>query len=201
MLNTRALSAMYLPVALPTKFCCGMQRCEVCHQGCRSQRTDSWVGHQCMRVSIPKAQLGDRQAQDCAAHVLFRKVLILRAQSAKPLYELVGCVGITPLSRRTNQMQEAWVYSHDGPIRRRKRGYILMTDQSDAGSADDWKQYRQGFSGDVDATLRRRYLRADNPEMELKATLDNVLSQRILVQHHKTANIIDKHMYTPPWGP
>eukprot|EP00959_Pyramimonas_sp_CCMP1952_P338046 7079289-Pyramimonas_sp.AAC.1 len=36
--------------------------------------------------------------------------------------------------------QETWVYSHDGPIRRsgpigrRKRGYILTTDQSDAGS-------------------------------------------------------------------
>eukprot|EP00976_Prorocentrum_cordatum_P066505 1178340-Prorocentrum_minimum.AAC.4 len=32
-------------------------------------------------------------------------------------------VGI--FSRRTNQTQEAWVYSHDGPIRHRKRGYIL----------------------------------------------------------------------------
>eukprot|EP00959_Pyramimonas_sp_CCMP1952_P178205 3725269-Pyramimonas_sp.AAC.1 len=29
----------------------------------------------------------------------------------------------------------AWVYSHDGLIRRRKREYVLMTDQSDAGSA------------------------------------------------------------------
>eukprot|EP00959_Pyramimonas_sp_CCMP1952_P177871 3717558-Pyramimonas_sp.AAC.1 len=29
---------------------------------------------------------------------------------------------------------EKWVNSHDGPIRRRKHGYILMTDQSDAGS-------------------------------------------------------------------
>eukprot|EP00959_Pyramimonas_sp_CCMP1952_P344948 7224398-Pyramimonas_sp.AAC.1 len=28
----------------------------------------------------------------------------------------------------------ALIYSHDGPIRRRKRGYILLTDQSDAGS-------------------------------------------------------------------
>ena len=32
-------------------------------------------------------------------------------------------------------MQEAQVYSHDGPIRCRKRGYILTTDQSDARSA------------------------------------------------------------------
>eukprot|EP00976_Prorocentrum_cordatum_P062787 1176855-Prorocentrum_minimum.AAC.3 len=32
-------------------------------------------------------------------------------------------------------MQEARVYSHDGPIGRRKRGYILTTDQSDAGGA------------------------------------------------------------------
>eukprot|EP00976_Prorocentrum_cordatum_P090858 1188282-Prorocentrum_minimum.AAC.1 len=31
--------------------------------------------------------------------------------------------------------QEARVYSHNGPIRRSKRGYILTTDQSDAGSA------------------------------------------------------------------
>ena len=38
-------------------------------------------------------------------------------------------------SRRTNQTQQAQVYSHDGPIRRRRRGYILMTDQSDAGDA------------------------------------------------------------------
>eukprot|EP00976_Prorocentrum_cordatum_P067885 1178918-Prorocentrum_minimum.AAC.2 len=30
----------------------------------------------------------------------------------------------------TNQMQEAWVYSHDGPIRRRKRGYIPTADSS-----------------------------------------------------------------------
>eukprot|EP00976_Prorocentrum_cordatum_P103343 1193426-Prorocentrum_minimum.AAC.1 len=29
---------------------------------------------------------------------------------------------------------EAWVYAHNGPIRRRKHGYILTTDQADAGS-------------------------------------------------------------------
>eukprot|EP00976_Prorocentrum_cordatum_P005621 112327-Prorocentrum_minimum.AAC.1 len=38
----------------------------------------------------------------------------------------------TPL--RTNQSQKAWVYSNDGPISRRKRGYILTTDQSVAES-------------------------------------------------------------------
>eukprot|EP00959_Pyramimonas_sp_CCMP1952_P472683 9500455-Pyramimonas_sp.AAC.1 len=38
-------------------------------------------------------------------------------------------------SRWTNQTQEAQGYSHDGPIRRRKRGYILTMDPSDAGSA------------------------------------------------------------------
>eukprot|EP00976_Prorocentrum_cordatum_P004307 84644-Prorocentrum_minimum.AAC.1 len=43
-----------------------------------------------------------------------------------------GSVGT--FSRRTNQTQEVWAYSHDGPIRRRKRGYILTADQSDAGS-------------------------------------------------------------------
>eukprot|EP00959_Pyramimonas_sp_CCMP1952_P240987 5036652-Pyramimonas_sp.AAC.1 len=42
-------------------------------------------------------------------------------------------IGIS--SWRTNQTQEARVYSHDGPIGHRKRGYILMTDQSDTGSA------------------------------------------------------------------
>eukprot|EP00976_Prorocentrum_cordatum_P048608 980784-Prorocentrum_minimum.AAC.1 len=36
---------------------------------------------------------------------------------------------------RTNRTQEAWVYSSNGPIRRRKRGYILLTDQSDASMA------------------------------------------------------------------
>eukprot|EP00959_Pyramimonas_sp_CCMP1952_P471635 9498730-Pyramimonas_sp.AAC.1 len=40
------------------------------------------------------------------------------------------CAGI--FIRRTNQMQEPRVYSHDGPIRRMKRGSILATDQSDA---------------------------------------------------------------------
>eukprot|EP00959_Pyramimonas_sp_CCMP1952_P463111 9484353-Pyramimonas_sp.AAC.1 len=38
-------------------------------------------------------------------------------------------------SRRINQMQEARVCSHDGPIGHSKCGYILKTDQSDAGSA------------------------------------------------------------------
>eukprot|EP00959_Pyramimonas_sp_CCMP1952_P264955 5540440-Pyramimonas_sp.AAC.1 len=35
----------------------------------------------------------------------------------------------------TSLGEEGWrVYSHDGPIRRRKRGYIPTMDQSDAGS-------------------------------------------------------------------
>eukprot|EP00959_Pyramimonas_sp_CCMP1952_P185456 3877929-Pyramimonas_sp.AAC.1 len=38
------------------------------------------------------------------------------------------------------QTQEAWVYSHNGPIRRRKRGYIPTTDQSDAGSVGTFPQ-------------------------------------------------------------
>eukprot|EP00976_Prorocentrum_cordatum_P080344 1183941-Prorocentrum_minimum.AAC.1 len=37
---------------------------------------------------------------------------------------------------------KAWVYSHDGPIRRRKRGYILTMDQSDAGKT--WVYSRDG---------------------------------------------------------
>eukprot|EP00959_Pyramimonas_sp_CCMP1952_P044598 931785-Pyramimonas_sp.AAC.1 len=40
-------------------------------------------------------------------------------------------------SRQTNRtlsVERCSPYSHDGPIRRRKRGYILTTDQSDAVS-------------------------------------------------------------------
>eukprot|EP00959_Pyramimonas_sp_CCMP1952_P357035 7475944-Pyramimonas_sp.AAC.2 len=33
-------------------------------------------------------------------------------------------------SRWTNRTQEAWVYALDGPIGRRKHGYILLMDQS-----------------------------------------------------------------------
>eukprot|EP00976_Prorocentrum_cordatum_P070915 1180118-Prorocentrum_minimum.AAC.1 len=44
-----------------------------------------------------------------------------------------GSAGI--FSRRTNRTQKAKVYSHGGPIRRRKRKYILTADQSDTGSA------------------------------------------------------------------
>eukprot|EP00959_Pyramimonas_sp_CCMP1952_P098027 2048829-Pyramimonas_sp.AAC.1 len=43
-------------------------------------------------------------------------------------------------SQRTNRMQEARVYSHDGPNGRRKRGYILTTDKSDAGSMGIFSQ-------------------------------------------------------------
>eukprot|EP00959_Pyramimonas_sp_CCMP1952_P067014 1399398-Pyramimonas_sp.AAC.1 len=43
-------------------------------------------------------------------------------------------------SRQTNQTQEAQVYSHDGPIRCRKRRCIFTTDQSDAGSAGVFSQ-------------------------------------------------------------
>eukprot|EP00959_Pyramimonas_sp_CCMP1952_P101791 2129381-Pyramimonas_sp.AAC.1 len=37
-------------------------------------------------------------------------------------------------STLTNQPQGARVYSHNGPIRRGKRGHILTTDQSDTGN-------------------------------------------------------------------
>eukprot|EP00976_Prorocentrum_cordatum_P079040 1183383-Prorocentrum_minimum.AAC.1 len=57
-------------------------------------------------------------------------------------------------SRRTNHTQEARVYLHDGPIVRRKRGYILMTGQSYAGSAgkfsrcsNNWGENRNISSG------------------------------------------------------
>eukprot|EP00959_Pyramimonas_sp_CCMP1952_P106412 2224515-Pyramimonas_sp.AAC.1 len=38
-------------------------------------------------------------------------------------------------SRRTNRTQVAQVYSHDGPIGRKSRRYILTTDPSDASRA------------------------------------------------------------------
>eukprot|EP00976_Prorocentrum_cordatum_P013886 277189-Prorocentrum_minimum.AAC.1 len=48
--------------------------------------------------------------------------------------DLVHCAN-HPNHNGPNQTQEARVYSHDGPIRHRKRGYVLTTDQSDIGSA------------------------------------------------------------------
>eukprot|EP00959_Pyramimonas_sp_CCMP1952_P246285 5147621-Pyramimonas_sp.AAC.1 len=57
----------------------------------------------------------------------------LRDQDRSGCCSAVLMVGI--FSRRTNQTQEARVYSHDGPIRRRKRGYIITMDQSDTLSA------------------------------------------------------------------
>eukprot|EP00959_Pyramimonas_sp_CCMP1952_P201821 4220226-Pyramimonas_sp.AAC.2 len=55
-----------------------------------------------------------------------------------------GSAGIFP--RRTNQTQEARVYSHDGPLRHRKRGCIIMTDQSDAGSAGIFSAHPKSVS-------------------------------------------------------
>eukprot|EP00959_Pyramimonas_sp_CCMP1952_P175649 3670689-Pyramimonas_sp.AAC.1 len=43
---------------------------------------------------------------------------------------------------RTNQMQEAWVYSHAGPIRCRKRGYIPTMDQAD-GKHDGAREHHE----------------------------------------------------------
>eukprot|EP00976_Prorocentrum_cordatum_P117005 1196241-Prorocentrum_minimum.AAC.5 len=61
-----------------------------------------------------------------------------------------GPCGRGIFSRRTNRMQDARVYSHDGPIGRSTRsptpgwslrtGYILTTDQSDAGHAGIFSQ-------------------------------------------------------------
>eukprot|EP00959_Pyramimonas_sp_CCMP1952_P432950 9066376-Pyramimonas_sp.AAC.1 len=53
-----------------------------------------------------------------------------------------GSAGVFP--RRTNQMQAARVYSHDGPIGRRKRGYILTTDQSDRLALRHLRRSSQG---------------------------------------------------------
>eukprot|EP00976_Prorocentrum_cordatum_P015937 319458-Prorocentrum_minimum.AAC.1 len=51
-------------------------------------------------------------------------------------------------SRRTHQTQEAQVYSHDGPIRRKKHRYILTTDQSE--------QEAQVYSHDGPIRRRKR---------------------------------------------
>eukprot|EP00976_Prorocentrum_cordatum_P030740 625625-Prorocentrum_minimum.AAC.1 len=59
-------------------------------------------------------------------------------------------------SRRTDRTQEARVHSHDGPIRRRKRGYILTTDRSHAGSASI-------FSRRTDQTQEARVYSHDGP--------------------------------------
>eukprot|EP00959_Pyramimonas_sp_CCMP1952_P172836 3611922-Pyramimonas_sp.AAC.1 len=49
-----------------------------------------------------------------------------------------GSVGL--FSRCPNQTREAWVYSHNAPIRRGKRGSILTMPQSDAGSVGLFSQ-------------------------------------------------------------
>eukprot|EP00976_Prorocentrum_cordatum_P062112 1176582-Prorocentrum_minimum.AAC.1 len=65
-------------------------------------------------------------------------------------------------SRWSNQTQKARVYSHDGPIRRRKRGHILTTDQSDTGSAGIFSrrtnqiQEARAYSHDGPIEQRRR---------------------------------------------
>eukprot|EP00959_Pyramimonas_sp_CCMP1952_P367856 7705524-Pyramimonas_sp.AAC.1 len=51
-------------------------------------------------------------------------------------------MGIFP--RWTNQTQKAWVYSHDGPIRRSKHGYIPTMDQSDERGATFMRRARHG---------------------------------------------------------
>eukprot|EP00959_Pyramimonas_sp_CCMP1952_P308452 6455354-Pyramimonas_sp.AAC.1 len=50
-------------------------------------------------------------------------------------------------SRWINRTQGAWVHSHDGPIGRRARRYVLTMDQSDAGRAgilSRWTNQTQG---------------------------------------------------------
>ena len=56
------------------------------------------------------------------------------------VHDGLACAGT--FARWTNQTQEARVYYHDGPIRRRKRGYILTTEQSE-GDLDD----QRGLNG------------------------------------------------------
>eukprot|EP00976_Prorocentrum_cordatum_P051439 1038840-Prorocentrum_minimum.AAC.1 len=56
-----------------------------------------------------------------------------------------GSVSI--FSQRTKQTQGARVYSHNGPIKRREREYILTMDQANAGSASlfsRWANQTQG---------------------------------------------------------
>eukprot|EP00976_Prorocentrum_cordatum_P112760 1195588-Prorocentrum_minimum.AAC.3 len=72
-----------------------------------------------------------------------------------------GSAGI--FSRWTNQTQEARVYSHDGPIRRRKRRYILTMDQSgvSAGPSDHRRRgpHQAGHRAEHTATRYSRHPR------------------------------------------
>eukprot|EP00959_Pyramimonas_sp_CCMP1952_P316354 6621461-Pyramimonas_sp.AAC.2 len=55
-------------------------------------------------------------------------------------------------------MQEGWVYSHDGPIRRRKRGYILTMDQRQTdlcAMLAGPKGREVGESGELDKAVRK----------------------------------------------
>eukprot|EP00976_Prorocentrum_cordatum_P085399 1186071-Prorocentrum_minimum.AAC.1 len=106
-----------------------------------------------VRPSIPDNSPTEEYHSPTEGHRTCRYILTTDQSDA-------GSAGI--FSRRTNQTQEARVYSpdgpirltltcspacrsarrrtsavysHDGPIRRRKRRYILTTDQSDAESA------------------------------------------------------------------
>eukprot|EP00959_Pyramimonas_sp_CCMP1952_P247200 5167002-Pyramimonas_sp.AAC.1 len=45
-------------------------------------------------------------------------------------------LALRPVAAGGRTHRRLWLYSHDGPIRRRKRGFVLTTDQSDAGSVD-----------------------------------------------------------------
>eukprot|EP00976_Prorocentrum_cordatum_P066065 1178164-Prorocentrum_minimum.AAC.2 len=64
--------------------------------------------------------------------------MLCAVNTARVYPELITCAGIP--SRQTNETQEARVYYHGGPIRRRKREYILAVDQSDARSAHIFSQ-------------------------------------------------------------
>eukprot|EP00959_Pyramimonas_sp_CCMP1952_P427699 8957621-Pyramimonas_sp.AAC.1 len=61
--------------------------------------------------------------------------------------------------RQTNQTHSSHVYSRDGPIGRRKRGYILTTDQSDAGitgTSSRWSnRIRSDSQGVADVRAKR----------------------------------------------
>eukprot|EP00976_Prorocentrum_cordatum_P059119 1175337-Prorocentrum_minimum.AAC.2 len=68
---------------------------------------------------------------ECILAVIGTGGPVKRSNSILTMYQS-DAISAGIFSQRTNQTPEARVYSHNGPIRRQKRGYILTTDQSDA---------------------------------------------------------------------
>eukprot|EP00959_Pyramimonas_sp_CCMP1952_P390841 8190561-Pyramimonas_sp.AAC.1 len=82
---------------------------------------------------------------------------------------MCACKCVLMLTARLNQTQEAWVYSHDGPTRRRKRGYIPTMDQLAGYTARVWRAQASVVIGELGPTL-------DDPDVYALDTLNSVLN-------------------------